>query len=99
MLTFLPSKYPTSPRPLRNALTTGVASAGERLLRNPTTGFADCCARAVTGHTAAEPISANNSRRFIFHPGVLAILALHCARSQVTSFERQSGEQVPVTVT
>jgi hypothetical protein len=32
---------------------------------NPSTGIAACCARAVSGHPAALPISDMNSRRFI----------------------------------
>ena len=38
---------------------------GVRLLRNPITGIAGCCARAASGHaTAAPPSSVMNSRRF-----------------------------------
>src|SRR5947199_2843983 len=33
---------------------------------NPTTGVADCCARAASGHAAAaQPSSAMNARRFM----------------------------------
>jgi hypothetical protein len=40
-------------------------SPGARLLRNPTTGIAACCARAASGHAAAAPPSSvMNSRRF-----------------------------------
>jgi hypothetical protein len=34
---------------------------------NPTTGSAGCCARATSGHAAALPIPAMNSRRRICH--------------------------------
>ena len=34
----------------------GVSTAGERLLSSPTTGKARCCARAVSGHTMADPV-------------------------------------------
>jgi len=38
---------------------------GVSLSRNPITGIADCCARAVSGHaTAAPPSSVMNSRLF-----------------------------------
>jgi len=43
-------------------------SLGARLLRNPITGSAGCCARAASGHAAAPPSSAMNSRRFM--PGI-----------------------------
>ena len=33
------------------------------LLSHPITGIAACCARAATGHAAAPPTSATNSRR------------------------------------
>ena len=38
---------------------------GGVLLRNPITGTAACCARATTGHAAALPSPAMNSRRRI----------------------------------
>jgi hypothetical protein len=38
---------------------------GERLLRNLITGIAGCCARAISGHVAASPSNAMNSRRLI----------------------------------
>jgi hypothetical protein len=66
MATFWPSINPLSLRPLRNAVKKGVHSAGEARLRNPTTGIADCCARAASGHAAAAlPRSVMNSRRLI----------------------------------
>jgi hypothetical protein len=37
----------------------------EAPLRIPITGTAGCCARATTGHAAAPPIPAMNSRRRI----------------------------------
>jgi hypothetical protein len=33
------------------------------LRRKPITGIAGCCARAASGHAAAPPMSAMNSRR------------------------------------
>src|SRR5262249_39440943 len=51
--------------------------------RNPITGIAGCCARAASGHAAAPPINARNSRRFMDTPapeqhayGVTAVRAL-----------------------
>src|SRR5262245_5956369 len=42
---------------------------GDRVLRNPTTGIAGCCARAANGHATAAPASrAMNSRRLIASP-------------------------------
>ena len=41
---------------------------GDRVLRNPITGIAGCCARAASGHAAAVPISVMNSRRLIAAP-------------------------------
>ena len=44
-------------------------SLGERLLRNPITGIAGCCARAASGHAAAAPPSSvMNSRRLMLSP-------------------------------
>src|SRR5262249_18092868 len=37
----------------------------ETPLRNPIVGIAGCCARAVSGHAAAPPISVMNPRQFI----------------------------------
>ena len=41
---------------------------GAVLLRNPITGIVSCCARATTGHAAALPSPAMNSRRLIRSP-------------------------------
>ncbi|MFL5041404.1 MAG: aquaporin [Xanthobacteraceae bacterium] len=39
---------------------------GELLLRNPTTGIADCCARAASGHPMTAPLArVMNSRRLM----------------------------------
>jgi hypothetical protein len=47
-----------------DAATKGSRSAGDALLRNPTTGSAGCCPRAASGNaTAAPPSSVMNSRR------------------------------------
>ena len=42
-------------RPCRSALTRYSNPAAGVDLRNPTTGVAGCCARAVSGHAVAEP--------------------------------------------
>jgi hypothetical protein len=50
-----------------------VDSPSDRLLRNPTTGIAACCAHAANGHaTAAPPTSVMNSRRRICTPKLRA---------------------------
>jgi len=53
--TSLPSTNPASARPLRNAATRGVEAAADVVRMKPTTGIADCCARAASGHTTVEP--------------------------------------------
>jgi hypothetical protein len=45
-----------------------VASRAVRLLRNPITGIADCCARVASGNIALEPTKAMNALRFIRSP-------------------------------
>src|SRR5215471_3793179 len=40
-----------------------VRSAAKEASMKPITGIADCCARAASGHAAAPPSAANNSRR------------------------------------
>jgi len=53
----------------RNADVPDAESSAERLLRNPITGIAGCCARAATGDAmAAPPSTAMNSRRLIRSP-------------------------------
>ena len=42
--------------------------AGIAGIRVPTTGIADCCARATTGHAAAPPRTPRNSRRLMSVP-------------------------------
>ena len=43
--------------------------SGDWLKKNPITGIAGCCARAVSGHAAAAPPNTpRNSRRLIFSP-------------------------------
>src|SRR5262245_50292283 len=53
---------PCNPR--RNASTQLERSWRPKALRNPTTGMANCCARAASGHAAAPPRSVMNWRRF-----------------------------------
>jgi hypothetical protein len=53
---------------IRGALTgvligAAAESLADRLLRNPITGVAGCCARASSGHTAAPPRSEMKSRQ------------------------------------
>jgi hypothetical protein len=55
--TFLPSTWPVSLRPWRNAATMGAWGPGDVPLRNPTTGVAACCALAASDHAAAAPLS------------------------------------------
>jgi hypothetical protein len=50
---------------VRNAATRLAFGSGEPECRNPTTGIAGCCPRAVSGHAAAPPRSVMNSRRLI----------------------------------
>src|SRR5262245_16508642 len=51
------------------AVTRYARSAGSETLRNPMVGsFPACCARAVSGHVAAPPSSAMNSRLFTRSP-------------------------------
>ena len=49
---------------------------GPHKSRKPITGTVDCCARATTGHAAALPIPAMNSRRRILDLPVMCELAL-----------------------
>jgi hypothetical protein len=72
---FCPSINPASRRPRRNAATRSLDSLGERLLRNPITGIAGCCARAASGHAAAPPSSEMNSRRLMSDIGFPLALA------------------------
>src|SRR5262249_19840855 len=64
--TLRPSAKPVSPRPPWNPEIGRTHSAADAPLRNPTTGIADCCARAASGHTAAPPSNVINARRFIW---------------------------------
>ena len=43
----------------------GHVALGRSALMYPTTGIAGCCARAASGHAAAAPSAATNSRRLI----------------------------------
>jgi hypothetical protein len=52
-------------KPWRNAARRCSVPSGDVLRRNPITGIAGCCARAASGHAAAPPKSAINSRRLI----------------------------------
>src|SRR5260370_18215906 len=64
-----PSTKPVSRKPCRNASSTYTESSGDRLLKNPITGIAGCCACAASGHAApAPPSSVMNSRLLIRSP-------------------------------
>jgi hypothetical protein len=52
-------------KPRRNAARRCSVPSGDVLRRNPIIGIAGCCARAASGHAAAPPKSAINSRRLI----------------------------------
>src|SRR5258708_32844798 len=66
---FWPSTYPTSFRPLRNAVNSranSVPADALLLLMKPITGIAGCCEQALRGHPAAvPPRRVMNSRRLI----------------------------------
>jgi hypothetical protein len=63
--TLRPTSYPLWLRPARNASVRWANPSARELRRNPTTGIAGCCARAVSGHVAAAlPSSVMNERRF-----------------------------------
>src|SRR3954451_10479325 len=62
MATFCPTAKPVSLNPLRKAAATEADSAGDLLLRNPITGSDPCCALPASGHIAAPPKRATNSR-------------------------------------
>src|SRR5579872_1065787 len=82
--TFCPSTNPASLRPRRNAAVWTAASSGERLLRNPTTGMADCCPRATAGHAAAAPPrAAMKSRR---------LMVVSCDRSDIVAAKWPAGK-------
>src|SRR5262249_35462366 len=50
----------------------------DTVLRNPTVGNADCCARAASGHpAAAPPTSVMNSRRLTGQPLKQRVLHYH----------------------
>src|SRR5262245_25565408 len=73
--------------PRRNAVTNRVRSAGDKPLRNPITGIADCCACAASGHAvAAPPSAASNSRR----PMVTVIRPsrVRCVKGRIPRHER-----------
>ena len=66
-----------------------VASADWEL-RNPITGTAGCCARATTGHAAAPPSPAMNSRRRIRHPLKPLVRAAYRGRGCMSGLEALS---------
>src|SRR5207248_2412437 len=69
--TLRPSTNPASLSPRRNAATMFSRDADGVLRRNPTTGIDGCCPRAPSGHAAALPSRAMNSRRLIRLPPIL----------------------------
>jgi hypothetical protein len=64
IVTLRPSTKPVSFRPRRKARRRLANRSGVSPPRNPITGIASCCARAASGHAAALPSMAMNSRRF-----------------------------------
>src|SRR5262249_49545836 len=66
--TSCPSTKPASFKPWRNAATWSDDAAEALASRYPTTGIAGCCALAASGHAAAPPKRAMNSRRRIGIP-------------------------------
>ena len=78
-------------RPSLSASTILPESFSDRLLRNPTTGVATCCARAATGHAAtAPPRRLVNSRRRISAP---KLRGQHCIGSEEYFDRAQPGHQ------
>ena len=78
-------------RPSLSASTILPESFSDRLLRNPTTGIATCCARAATGHAAtAPPRRLVNSRRRISAP---KLRGQHCIGSEEYFDRAQPGHQ------
>jgi hypothetical protein len=66
--TLRPSTKPASASPFRKAATRLALPSGEPACKNPITGNS-CCARAASGHAAAEPPRiVMNSRRFTATP-------------------------------
>ena len=66
--------------------------------RRPTTGMADCCARAASGHAAAAPpTSVMNSRRLIGWPLKQRVLPYH-AVSCIVCITANSSCQCPLWV-
>ena len=59
---FCPSTKPVSFKPSRNAVTRFSNGARVVLRTNPTTGIASGCALSGSGHAAAPPRCATNSR-------------------------------------
>src|SRR5262249_46405207 len=84
-----PSTKPVSRKPCRNASSTYTESSGDRLLKNPITGIAGCCARAASGHAAAAPPS-RNSRRLMSDMGACFPRLVPMKRSQGIT-ERTAG--------
>jgi hypothetical protein len=64
-ITLWPSTVPVSPSPLRNAAAKPAEASADPPSTNPITGIGACCPRATTGHAAALPNPAMNSRRRI----------------------------------
>jgi hypothetical protein len=66
--TFFPSTSPASLKPLRNPARRLAFGSGEPECRNPMTGIAACCARAISGHAIVPPAtSVMKSRRLMIY--------------------------------
>src|SRR5215472_16412938 len=91
MATFWPATNPASFKPCSNAVTRCSEPAADVLRRNPITGTADCCARAVNGHATTVLLeSLMNSRRLMASPAPRACIGCkkeyHKFRSRIVPF-------------
>jgi hypothetical protein len=69
----------------------GTARKRRPTVANPITGIAGCCARATTGHAAALPSPAINSRRRIGYPPSRFIGSLSWPGMQGNGYRRTTG--------
>src|SRR6516225_9636471 len=94
--TFLPSMYPASFRPSRNAASMGTSLSGDRALKYPISGIPGCCARPANGHkTAAPPTRPINSRRLM---GALTDRGPHRTTTNESSVVHHSNDRDVLTV-
>src|SRR5215472_2520231 len=103
MATFWPATNPASFKPCSNAVTRCSEPAADVLRRNPITGTADCCARAVNGHATTVLLeSLMNSRRLMASPAPRACIGCkkeyHKFRSRIVPFVAPKRQQCPLWV-